>query len=95
MLLRAETIYYLNNQDYSHFVPVAKDYLGKYGDNEGQMLEGNIKQHGGPSTLQVESRRFKPVNSHKIKHQVGTFFVFDQHCDQHRYFLPGFAIALY
>ena len=51
MLLRAKAIYYLNNQDWSHFVPVAKDYLAKYGDNirdtEKEMLEGNIKQHGG------------------------------------------------
>ncbi len=51
MLLRAETIYYLNNQDWSHFVPAAKEYLAKYGDNikesERQMLQGNIKQHGG------------------------------------------------
>jgi len=49
MLLRAETIYYLNNQDWSHFVPVAKDYLAKYGDNlrdtEKQMLQANISQH--------------------------------------------------
>ena len=51
MLLRAETIHYLNNQDWSHFVPAAKEYLAKYGDNirdtEKEMLEGNIKQHGG------------------------------------------------
>jgi hypothetical protein len=51
MLLRAETIYYLNNQDWGHFVPAAKEYLAKYGDNvrdsEKQMLQGNIKQHGG------------------------------------------------
>jgi hypothetical protein len=51
MLLRAETIHYLNNQDWDHFVPAAKEYLAKYGDNirdnEKQMFEGNIKQHGG------------------------------------------------
>jgi Glycosyl hydrolases family 2/Glycosyl hydrolases family 2, sugar binding domain/Glycosyl hydrolases family 2, TIM barrel domain len=51
MLLRAETIHFLNSQDWAHFVPAAKEYLAKYGDNvrdsEKQMLEGNIKQHGG------------------------------------------------
>jgi hypothetical protein len=48
MFLRAETIYYLNKQDWGHYVPVAKEYIGKYGstikDSERQMLQENILQ---------------------------------------------------
>jgi Glycosyl hydrolases family 2, sugar binding domain/Glycosyl hydrolases family 2/Glycosyl hydrolases family 2, TIM barrel domain len=50
IFLRAEAIYYLNKQDWVHFVPAAKEYLAKYGatlkDSERQMFEGNIRQHG-------------------------------------------------
>ena len=47
--LRTETIYYLNNEDWAHYLPVAKVYLEKYGKNlpqeERQTFSGAVKQH--------------------------------------------------
>lgn len=45
--------------------------------------------HTSFSALQAEGRRFDPVNSHPdnqaLKDKIlGAFFLFDQHCDQHR-----------
>jgi hypothetical protein len=51
MLLRAETIFYLNNQDWEHYVPKAKEYIAQYGanirDNERKRFESMIKEHSG------------------------------------------------
>jgi Glycosyl hydrolases family 2/Glycosyl hydrolases family 2, sugar binding domain/Glycosyl hydrolases family 2, TIM barrel domain len=51
MYLRSETVYYFNGQDWSHFVPAAKQYLSKYGNDlkpeEKQMFENSLKEHGG------------------------------------------------
>jgi hypothetical protein len=51
MLLRSETVWYFNGQDWSHFVPAAKRYLAKYGSDvkpeEKQAFENGIKEHGG------------------------------------------------
>jgi len=53
MLLRAETIYYLNNQDWGNYVPTARQYIAQYGanlrDNERRRFEENIQAHAGTS----------------------------------------------
>lgn len=51
ILLRAETIFYLNNQDWKNFLPVAREYVAQYGanlsaDERGQLAD-IIHQHGG------------------------------------------------
>ena len=49
MLLRAETIFYINNQDWAKFLPVARKYIAQYGANlseqERGQLEAIIHQH--------------------------------------------------
>lgn len=49
IFLRAETIYYLNKQDWNNYRPVAKEYLEKYGNHikpeEKKMLEEEIQKH--------------------------------------------------
>lgn len=49
ILLRAETIFYLNSQDWAHFIPTAKEYIAQYGgnlrDNERKRFEQNIREH--------------------------------------------------
>jgi hypothetical protein len=49
ILLRAKTIFYLNNQDWEHFVPTAKEYVAQYGstlrDSERKRFEDNIRTH--------------------------------------------------
>jgi len=49
IFLRAETVAYINQQDWAHYVPVATDYLGKYGSNlspeEKTMFQNAIDQH--------------------------------------------------
>jgi hypothetical protein len=49
ILLRAKTVYFLNNQDWIDYGPAAKAYLGKYGENvsstESKMFRDAIDQH--------------------------------------------------
>jgi len=51
ILLRAETIFYVNNQEWTNYVPVAKEYIARFGsnlrDNEKKRFESMIEEHGG------------------------------------------------
>jgi hypothetical protein len=51
ILLRAETIFYINSQDWSHYVPKAKEYITLYGvnlrDSDRKRFESLIREHGG------------------------------------------------
>jgi hypothetical protein len=49
ILLRAQTVYYINQQDWVHYVPVTTEYLAKYGEHvraeEKKMFQDAIDQH--------------------------------------------------
>ena len=49
ILLRAKTVHYLNNQDWTNYKPAATSYLEKYGQNisaeESKMFRDAVEQH--------------------------------------------------
>ncbi|GGB24068.1 hypothetical protein [Puia dinghuensis] len=53
ILLRTETVYYLNNQDWNNYVPKTKEYIQFDGANrreiERRRFEENIREHASPA----------------------------------------------
>lgn len=49
VLLQTQTMYYLSNQDWSHYVPTAREYIARYGanlrDHDRRRFEDNIRLH--------------------------------------------------